>query len=91
MKVTMNNAYQSFLHVSQNIPTKSEMMVKMREPRNTQIHVSQAVPRSSPLSWKLEGDPQINQVSTRDRALYQVTVFFLRSTWLKTLQTTKVL
>ena len=58
----MNSAVQSFLHVSQNIPTKSPMLVKMRQPRQSQVHVSQAVPRSSPLTWQLQGDPGINQV-----------------------------
>ena len=54
----MNEAVQSFLHVSQNIPTRSELVVRMRQPRNSQVEVSQAVPRSSPLSWTLEGGPR---------------------------------
>ena len=58
----MNDAVQSFLHVSQNIPTESKMEVSMRRPRQSQVHVSQAVPRSSPLSWTLDGDKTINQV-----------------------------
>ena len=59
----MNSAVQSFLHVSQNIPTKSPLVVKMRQPRNSQVHLSQAVPSASPFTWKLEGDPGVNQVS----------------------------
>ena len=39
------------------------MEVMMREPRNSQIHVSQAVPGASPLTWNMEGDPDINKVS----------------------------
>ena len=39
------------------------MEVMMREPRNNQIHVSQAVPGASPLTWNMEGDPDINKVS----------------------------
>ena len=58
----MNSAVQSFLHVSQNIPSQSPMVVKMLQPRQSQVHLSQAVPSSSPLTWKLEGDPGINQV-----------------------------
>ena len=61
----MKDAVQSFLHVSQNIPTRSELVVRMRQPRNSQVMVSQAVPRSSPLSWTLEGDQEINQVTAR--------------------------
>ena len=58
----MNDAYQSFLHVSQNIPNNSPMEVSMRQPRNSQIHVSQAVPISSSLTWNMEGDADINKV-----------------------------
>ena len=41
----------------------SPMEVMMRQPRNSQIHVSQAVPGASPLTWNMEGDPDINKVS----------------------------
>ena len=58
----MNDAFQSFLHVSQNIPNKSPMEVMMRQPRNSQIHVSQAVPMSSSLTWSMQGDESINKV-----------------------------
>ena len=46
----MNSAVQSFLHLSQNIPSQSPLVVKMREPRQSQVQVSQAVPSASPLS-----------------------------------------
>ena len=71
----MNDAVQSFLHVSQNIPTESKMEVSMRRPRQSQVHVSQAVPRSSPLSWTLDGDKTINQVSRDTLFMYVVKSF----------------
>merc|ERR1712183_1176641 len=64
----MDNAKQSFLHVSQNIPNNSPMEVTMKQPMNSQVHVSQAVPMSSALTWKLEGDPSINQVHVSQNA-----------------------
>jgi hypothetical protein len=45
-QVKMDNAKQSFLHVSQSVPTESDMEVTMKKPVGTQVHVSQAVPRS---------------------------------------------
>lgn len=41
------------------------MEVMMRQPRNSQVHVSQAVPGASPLTWAMEGDPEINKVRLR--------------------------
>ena len=38
------------------------MEVMMRQPRSSQVHVSQAVPGASPLTWAMEGDPEINKV-----------------------------
>ena len=38
------------------------MEVMMRQPRSSQVHVSQAVPGGSPLTWAMEGDPEINKV-----------------------------
>ena len=84
----MNNAVQSFLHVSQNIPTNSEMDVRMRQPRQSQVHVSQAVARSSPLSWRLEGDKTINQV--RSDLLHHSSQVSPRSRSLRTQQTRTV-
>ena len=72
----MNSAVQSFLHVSQNIPRQSPMVVKMRQPRQSQVHVSQAVPSSSPLTWKLEGDPGINQVGQQSSLSDSLTSHF---------------
>ena len=84
----MNDAVQSFLHVSQNIPTRSELVVRMRQPRNSQVEVSQAVPRSSPLSWTLEGDQEINQVTgSQAGASHQSPPFSLRFKSLRTQQT----
>ena len=64
----MDNAKQSFLHVSQNIPNNSPMEVTMKQPMNSQIHVSQAVPMSSSLTWKLDGDATVNQVNVSQNA-----------------------
>ena len=79
----MNSAQQSFLHVSQNIPRQSPMVVKMRQPRQSQVHVSQAVPSSSPLTWKLEGDPGINQVGQHCLTLSDITScnLTINNTW----------
>ena len=64
----MDNAKQSFLRVSQNIPNNSPMEVTMKQLMNSQIHVSQAVPMSSPLTWKLDGDATVNQVNVSQNA-----------------------
>ena len=89
----MNSAVQSFLHLSQNIPSQSPLVVKMRKPRQSQVQVSQAVPSASPLTWRLEGDPGVNQVGTwglRPSHCLTVWHYYLRYKWLKTLQTTTV-
>merc|ERR1719457_338568 len=64
----MDDAQVSFLHVSQNIPTKSDMEVTMNNPVNCQIHISQAVPRSTSLTWMLNGDADKNQVHVSQNA-----------------------
>merc|ERR1712025_1517731 len=68
VKVTMNDATISQLHISQNIPQKSPMEVTMENAVNNQIHVSQSVPMSSPLTWKLTGDIESNQFEVRQNA-----------------------
>jgi len=68
VKVTMDEAQMSILHVSQNIPQNSPMEVSMSGAMHNQIHLTQAVPMNSPLTWKLEGDPESNQIEVSQNA-----------------------
>ena len=58
----MDNAKFGILHVSQNIPTRSNLDVSMKRPSSVQVHVSAVGPRFSSLSWTLEGDPENNEI-----------------------------
>ena len=58
----MDNAKDGVLHVSQNIPTRSDLTVSMKRPTSVQVHVSAVGPRFSSLSWQLEGDPEENEI-----------------------------
>merc|ERR1740128_343702 len=68
MKVTMDDAEISSLLVSQNVPQKSPMEVLMSAPINNQIHLTQSVPMYSPLTWRLSGDPESNQIQVSQNA-----------------------
>ena len=53
------------------------MEVMMRQPRSSQVHVSQAVPGASPLTWAMEGDPEINKVRLSKMSVFTEYIFFL--------------
>merc|ERR1711892_119230 len=40
----------------------------MSNPLNNQIHLTQSVPMSSPLTWRLTGDPESNQIQVSQNA-----------------------
>jgi len=63
----MDNARTGILHVSQNIPTRSNLEVSMRRPTSIQVHVSAIGPRFSSLSWRLDGDPKKNEIAVEQR------------------------
>ena len=63
----LNNAMVGILHVSQNIPTRSSVDVSMRTPTNVQVHVSVVGPRFSSLTWKLDGNPDENEIDIEQR------------------------
>ena len=63
----MDNAVSGLLHVSQNIPTRSNLDVSMVNPTNVQVHVSAVGPRFSSLSWSLKGDPEENDIDVEQR------------------------
>merc|ERR1739838_1084889 len=44
------------------------MEVSMSGAMHNQIHLTQAVPMNSPLTWKLEGDPESNQIEVGQNA-----------------------
>ena len=63
----MDNAEKSVLHVSQNIPTKSDLKVSMKRPLNVQVHVSAVGPRHSSLTWQLDGNPEKNEIDVEQK------------------------
>ena len=63
----MDNAEKSVLHVSQNIPTKSNLNVSMKRPLNVQVHVSAVGPRHSSLTWQLDGNPEKNEIDVEQK------------------------
>ena len=63
----MDDAMVGILHVSQNIPTRSNLDVSMKRPTSIQVHVSAVGPRFSSLSWKLDGDPEENEIDVGQR------------------------
>merc|ERR1712106_649172 len=67
VKVIMDDAMVGILHVSQNIPTRSNLDVSMKRPTSIQVHVSAVGPRFSSLSWKLDGDPEENEIDVGQR------------------------
>lgn len=59
----MKNAELTHVHASQNVPQRSPMEVTIDGAKTCQIQIAQSVPKSSPLTWKLVGDPGTEQVT----------------------------